>query len=699
MNGILHNRCFLAEYDSYSITPQTDLNQYNSSSLNVLSSNIFCVYNQYEWMFDNTSLSYCSQKSLDYNLTSDYSICLPIDDNPNNGLYSFDDIFHSIFNVYVISTGHWPVLMSYCEQSLGEPVIAVYFFMISSLFIYILLPLLLAFLTAEFTDHNLADIRLHLDDDSTLYSCITANVSFLPLLTKKIQKCEEIEEKMYDSSVIISRNSAENAIELQDMSPLTTDDEKDIIISNSEEKKEESSDVSLLRSSTVSIHRRRLLLSNKSPEKSISRSQSRLKVKFELDLDIALNLDSSQNIFDIENGINYEKDATLARFENTLLPEVQQRKDTKLCGMILNQSSHSLSLSKKEYEGIAEWRQRLYTLVILSKPFEYFILGCILCNTITLSIRYHSVFHEITLLFDILNGFFLFIFMLEVIIKQLGMGFRSYWHSSWDSFDGTVVLISIAFFIYHMSTNWNSHSKSVGMSSIIILRLLRILISIRSIAYFESFNYVMIVISDTIRHMLWLMFILLLFIFICAHLCTCLYANNITGGNTSVWNFENTIISMLSVFQISSGQNWIDIAGKVIGAFSIWSIIFFILISILGIFVFPYLFISLALGSIDKYEEEDNDIVQYVLLTTESIRKNFVSDMNENDLRLLIMDVIHQRREELTKRNISDYLFRHRDQNVMFGRSLGWLTTDNTYRVIIHSIVTNKVIMHFFTHV
>ena len=45
---------------------------------------------------------------------------------------------------FFITTGHWPILMSYLQESSGNDWITLFFFAFSFVFVFILLPVLLA---------------------------------------------------------------------------------------------------------------------------------------------------------------------------------------------------------------------------------------------------------------------------------------------------------------------------------------------------------------------------------------------------------------------------------------------------------------------------------------------------------------------------------------------------------------------------
>ena len=153
LSGILHNRCFISPIivnESYSIdlTPNTNIDSIDSNIMDNFTSNLFCVYDENNWNKSNVINNYnengCWQSSVYFGTNENYTHCLPIANNPLSGLYSFDNIYESLFTCFMISSGHWAILMSYAEEAYGHDLIAVYFFVLSFIFAFILLPLLLA---------------------------------------------------------------------------------------------------------------------------------------------------------------------------------------------------------------------------------------------------------------------------------------------------------------------------------------------------------------------------------------------------------------------------------------------------------------------------------------------------------------------------------------------------------------------------
>ena len=71
----------------------------------------------------------------------------------------------------------------------------------------------------------------------------------------------------------------------------------------------------------------------------------------------------------------------------------------------------------------------------------------IIANTITLAIEKYPEDPEQTKISDLLNEIFTWIFVLEMVIKLTGLGFKNYIKDRMNIFDAIVVVLSIIDFV------------------------------------------------------------------------------------------------------------------------------------------------------------------------------------------------------------------------------------------------------------
>ena len=75
--------------------------------------------------------------------------------------------------------------------------------------------------------------------------------------------------------------------------------------------------------------------------------------------------------------------------------------------------------------------------------FTLFITVLIIANTIVLALEKYPEDNSTLLVQNILNEFFTWAFVSEMIIKLIGLGFREYARDSFNLFDALVVVLSL----------------------------------------------------------------------------------------------------------------------------------------------------------------------------------------------------------------------------------------------------------------
>jgi hypothetical protein len=87
---------------------------------------------------------------------------------------------------------------------------------------------------------------------------------------------------------------------------------------------------------------------------------------------------------------------------------------------------------------------RVFYQIAVNDVFNTFIMVIIITNTVLLSLeRYPEMEKDIQDVFDIINYIFTTIFTMEVIIKMIGLGIKTYVRDGFNLFDLFTVIISI----------------------------------------------------------------------------------------------------------------------------------------------------------------------------------------------------------------------------------------------------------------
>jgi hypothetical protein len=115
--------------------------------------------------------------------------------------------------------------------------------------------------------------------------------------------------------------------------------------------------------------------------------------------------------------------------------------------------------------------RQFFKRIITHSLFDNFIMMIIFLNLITMSVDHIDSSETFNNFSSIINYTFTAIFILESILKLLGLGSIKYFYETWNKFDFFVVVTSIIDLLVTRLTNANASF----LKSFQILRVLRIL--------------------------------------------------------------------------------------------------------------------------------------------------------------------------------------------------------------------------------
>ncbi len=117
------------------------------------------------------------------------------------------------------------------------------------------------------------------------------------------------------------------------------------------------------------------------------------------------------------------------------------------------------------------FREYVYRFVI-NKYFTYFVAVVIVLNIIILCMAYTGMPPAYKLSLDILNTIFIGVFVVEMILKMIALGFVGYFTDGWLVLDFLIVIGSVADVIV---TFVLAGQQSVSISIVRVLRLFALL--------------------------------------------------------------------------------------------------------------------------------------------------------------------------------------------------------------------------------
>jgi voltage-dependent calcium channel L type alpha-1D len=108
-----------------------------------------------------------------------------------------------------------------------------------------------------------------------------------------------------------------------------------------------------------------------------------------------------------------------------------------------------------------------------SPGFDYFIMACIVGNTIVLATHFHNMPVSMIKAFEVINYVFMFIFTIEAIIKLVAMKVL-YFKDNWNLFDFIVVVLTAVVLALSFIPG-NPIDLKMQATLIRVLRILRVL--------------------------------------------------------------------------------------------------------------------------------------------------------------------------------------------------------------------------------
>uniref|UniRef100_A0A1Q3G4E2 Voltage-dependent L-type calcium channel subunit alpha n=2 Tax=Culex tarsalis TaxID=7177 RepID=A0A1Q3G4E2_CULTA len=279
---------------------------------------------------------------------------------------------------------------------------------------------------------------------------------------------------------------------------------------------------------------------------------------------------------------------------------------------------------RKSMDRVNRRLRRACRKAVKSQAFYWLIIVLVFLNTGVLATEHYQQppwlddFQEYT------NMFFVALFTMEMLLKMYSLGFQGYFVSLFNRFDCFVVIGSIG----EMILTSTQIMPPLGVSVLRCVRLLRVF---KVTKYWQSLSNLVASLLNSIQSIASLLLLLFLFIVIFA-----LLGMQVFGGkfnfNSAVdkprSNFDSFVQSLLTVFQILTGEDWNMVMYDGIQAYGgvasigILASIYFIILFICGNYILLNVFLAIA---VDNLADADS------LTTVEKEEEgNGEGEVNEN---------------------------------------------------------------------
>ncbi|XP_035773797.1 muscle calcium channel subunit alpha-1-like isoform X1 [Anopheles albimanus] len=254
---------------------------------------------------------------------------------------------------------------------------------------------------------------------------------------------------------------------------------------------------------------------------------------------------------------------------------------------------------------------------VKSQAFYWLIIVLVFLNTGVLATEHYHQPQWLDDFQEYTNMFFVALFSLEMFLKMYSLGLQGYYVSLFNRFDCFVVIGSV---VEVLLTN-TQIMPPLGISVLRCVRLLRVF---KVTKYWQSLSNLVASLLNSIQSIASLLLLLFLFIVIFA-----LLGMQVFGGrfifnsmdNKPRSNFDSFVQSLLTVFQILTGEDWNAVMYDGISAyggvasFGILASIYFIILFICGNYILLNVFLAIAVDNLADAEsltavekDEDPDI-------------------------------------------------------------------------------------------
>ncbi|XP_059367283.1 voltage-dependent L-type calcium channel subunit alpha-1C-like [Carassius carassius] len=259
--------------------------------------------------------------------------------------------------------------------------------------------------------------------------------------------------------------------------------------------------------------------------------------------------------------------------------------------------------------------RRTCRAAVKSNVFYWLVIFLVFLNTLTIASEHHQQPEWLTNVQEIANKVLLALFTGEMLLKMYSLGLQAYFVSLFNRFDSFVVCGGILETIL-------VEIKVMSPLGISVLRCVRLLRIFKITRYWNSLSNLVASLLNSVRSIASLLLLLFLFIIIFSLLGMQLFGGKFNFDETRRSTFDNFPQSLLTVFQILTGEDWNSVMYDGIMAYGGPSFpgmlvcIYFIILFICGNYILLNVFLAIAvdnladaesLTSAQKEEEEEKE--------------------------------------------------------------------------------------------
>ncbi|XP_066283364.1 voltage-dependent L-type calcium channel subunit alpha-1D-like isoform X5 [Branchiostoma lanceolatum] len=255
---------------------------------------------------------------------------------------------------------------------------------------------------------------------------------------------------------------------------------------------------------------------------------------------------------------------------------------------------------------LRRWRRtnrlirRQLRAAVKTTVFYWFVIVMVFLNTCTLASEHYKQPPWLEEVQKISNLFFVSLFTLEMFIKMYALGWQAYQVSLFNRFDCFVVISSIIEIIL-------TETGVIQPLGVSVLRCVRLLRVFKVTKYWRALSNLVASLLNSIRSIASLLLLLFLFILIFALLGMQIFGGKFNFDDTQQKdrsNFDTFWQSLLTVFQILTGEDWNEVMYTGIQSYGgvsqigILACFYFIILFICGNFILLNVFLAIAVDNL-----------------------------------------------------------------------------------------------------
>ncbi|XP_029732725.1 voltage-dependent calcium channel type A subunit alpha-1 isoform X18 [Aedes albopictus] len=192
--------------------------------------------------------------------------------------------------------------------------------------------------------------------------------------------------------------------------------------------------------------------------------------------------------------------------------------------------------------------------IVVSTPFEYFIMMLIVFNTLLLMMKFHEAPPTLIDILSFMNLVFTFFFLLETIMKLIAFGCKNFFKDPWNIFDFITVIGSI---IDALVLELGENSFNVGF-----LRLFRAARLIKLLRQGYTIRILLWTFVQSFKALPYVCLLIAMLFFIYAIIGMQVFGNIELEPESAITrhnNFRSFVQGLMLLFRCATGESWPNI--------------------------------------------------------------------------------------------------------------------------------------------